>query len=143
MDKVLAIIADEYNLYGCPYCGYRSRRGLMSCGGQHLVRCGDKGCNRDYVILANKNVEITIKIGSEKPTLVKHPFYGIPKHGAEDIKPGAGGEFFNSRGIGRDWTNGCFICGGHKDDLLHNISGFVKTKEAGERVVEMNHKDFD
>lgn len=45
-------------------------------------------------------------------------------------------EAFRSRGIGLDWTPGCFVCGG-EDGLRSNISGFVKSKEAGERVVAM------
>lgn len=42
-----------------------------------------------------------------------------------------------SRGIGRDWTHGCFICGGDASGIYNNISAFVKSKESGEKVVSM------
>jgi hypothetical protein len=41
---------------------------------------------------------------------------------------------FKSRGIGSDYTNGCFICGGD-NSLMNNISAFVKSKKEGERAV--------
>lgn len=43
---------------------------------------------------------------------------------------------FNPRGIGSDYTPGCFCCGGDKD-LYSNISGFVSSKADGEKVVGM------
>ncbi len=46
------------------------------------------------------------------------------------------GEFFMSRGIGLDVTPGCFVCGG-KRKLYNNVSGFMRSKDAGERVVAM------
>lgn len=45
-------------------------------------------------------------------------------------------EWFSARGIGMDWTLGCFVCGG-EDGLRTNVSGFVRSKSAGEHVVEM------
>lgn len=41
-----------------------------------------------------------------------------------------------SRGIGLDVTPGCFVCGG-KRKLYNNVSGFMRSKDAGERVVAM------
>jgi hypothetical protein len=46
------------------------------------------------------------------------------------------GEKFNPRGIGSDHTPGCFCCGGDPG-LYSNISGFVVSKESGEKVVAM------
>jgi hypothetical protein len=40
------------------------------------------------------------------------------------------------RGMGQDWTPGCFVCGG-KHDLYANQSGFVTSKESGERIVAL------
>jgi hypothetical protein len=45
-------------------------------------------------------------------------------------------ERFTSRGMGLDNTPGCFICGG-EPHLYNNISGFVESKEAGERIVAL------
>lgn len=64
-------------------------------------------------------------------------------------KPDSEGDLFRSRGIGLDWTPGCFICGGKKR-LLNNIAAFVQNKEAGKRVVGMfsqgawlDYRDFE
>lgn len=43
---------------------------------------------------------------------------------------------FASRGIGNDWVE-CFVCGGKRDvpsGVNHNISGFVNSKQDGERI---------
>lgn len=42
----------------------------------------------------------------------------------------------SSRGIGKDWTPGCFVCGGEKE-LYFNISMFVQSKTDGESVVSL------
>lgn len=47
-----------------------------------------------------------------------------------------GSERFESRGIGRETTPGCFVCGG-SSALRNNIAAFVRSKKAGERVVAM------
>ena len=65
----------------------------------------------------------------------------LTEEALEDIRPGSGGEFFSSRGIGYD-TCACFICGatdrtGEGYTFVNNIAAFVRTKEAGQRVVAM------
>lgn len=47
-----------------------------------------------------------------------------------------GGIPFCARGIGLDNCPGCYVCGG-LPGLRTNISGFVRRKEDGEKVVEM------
>jgi len=47
----------------------------------------------------------------------------------------ANGEYFDSRGIGLE-TIGCFVCGAESATRA-NIAGFVKSKEAGKRIVSM------
>jgi len=54
----------------------------------------------------------------------------------EFTKEKLGGEFFNVRGIGSDSTPGCFVCGG-ETGMNSNISGFVKSKESGETIINM------
>jgi hypothetical protein len=63
------------------------------------------------------------------------------------------GEFdFKCRGIGRDHIDKCFCCHKKPDHYApHNISGFVKSKEDGERIVEevfdgyarLDYRDFE
>lgn len=45
----------------------------------------------------------------------------------------------SSRGVGRDYTNGCFVgtCGTKPDALTHNIACFVPSRETGEAIVAM------
>jgi len=45
---------------------------------------------------------------------------------------------YSVRGIGKDLCT-CYITGenSNRDKYLHNLSGFVKSKEDGERIVEM------
>jgi len=41
---------------------------------------------------------------------------------------------FRPRGIGLDSCPGCFVCGG-ESQMMNNISGFVDSKEDGEKIV--------
>lgn len=54
-----------------------------------------------------------------------------------------------SRGIGKDYTPGCFVCGG-THQLYHNISMFVRSKEDGEAATALfetgawlDYRDFE
>jgi hypothetical protein len=55
----------------------------------------------------------------------------------------------SSRGVGADFTPGCFVCGG--DHTIHaNISMFVESKEDGEAIValfktgaRLDYRDFE
>ena len=53
------------------------------------------------------------------------------------------GIYFDSRGIGLDSGDFCIFCGKKQNKYYNNISGFVKSKLAGEAIVELfnNHKD--
>lgn len=134
--KTMAISAESFELYGCPHCGYRSGFSLVSYSGSTSCRCGE--CDGNFILLAEGVEKSAISVGNPATflELTKHPREGIPAHGRPDTRPEGGGEFFQSRGIGLDITPGCFVCGG-KEALYTNISGFVRTKEAGERVVKM------
>lgn len=131
----LAVSAVDVDLYGCPYCGYRSFFSHVSDGRTFCCSCGE--CKKDFIVLSGV-VKSTIGIGGREakyPELSPHPRHGLPKHGRPDKSPPVG-EFFSSRGIGMDSTPGCFLCGG-PDSLRSNISGYVRCKASGERVVEM------
>jgi hypothetical protein len=45
-------------------------------------------------------------------------------------------EYFTPRGIGSEWNLTCLVTG-ETANLMPNLSGFVESKEAGERVVAM------
>ena len=54
----------------------------------------------------------------------------------DDLACGQQHIFFRSRGIGVDKCN-CFVCEKHGPRYNNNISGFVKTKEDGLKIVNM------
>lgn len=58
----------------------------------------------------------------------------------ERLKNGAGPadhpEYWSPRGLGSEWNLTCLVTG-KEERLMPNISGFVRSKAAGERVVKM------
>lgn len=133
----IAVSVSELQEFGCPWCGYRSGFTPMSVGTTTLWECADRECRRTCMVLANGVKVAAIRVGDGAyPELQGHPRRGIPSHGTPDKRPDDGSEFFGSRGVGADWTPGCFVCGG-KYDLRHNIAAFVQCMEAGDRVVAM------
>lgn len=133
---IIAISFDERNLYGCPYCGHRSASASTSTANCTVCECID--CKKTYVLLGGELRQSSIGFGDPPvyPKLQIHPRSGIPSHGNSDVRPDTGGDFFYSRGIGKDDTPGCFVCGGDHT-LYNNISGFVRTKDAGERILAL------
>lgn len=94
----------------------------MSGGGASPVTCGE--CNEHFLLLADGLTDSPISFGEEgyKPPLVEHPRKGLWPHDfvRPDIRPkGIDGEFWSPRGVGYD------------------LAGFVQSKEAGARVVQM------
>lgn len=136
--SMLAVAGFDVAQFGCPHCGFRSGSATLQVGGSAIWSCGE--CRTSSVILADgvsrSSIGITTPYGNVYPKLHPHPRHGIPAHGTSDRRPDGGGEYFSSRGIGMDTTPGCFVCGG-EPGLHHNIAAFVRTKEAGERVVSM------
>mgnify|MGYP003419590450 CR=1 FL=1 len=133
---IIAVSFEEHALYGCPYCGYRSGLAGLRQGNCVIWDCA--ACNNTCVLLGGGLKKSIIGLGEKTvyPELQEHPRKGIPAHGNEDNSPEMGGEFFSVRGIGTDMTPGCFICGGDSN-FRNNIAAFVKTREAGARVVSM------
>lgn len=44
---------------------------------------------------------------------------------------------FSPRGIGMDTVNRCFVCGDYRHaPYMHNLSGFVKSQEEGQQIVD-------
>lgn len=135
---MLAITNEEFNIYGCPNCGcdyavsdrcYR--------GDQVSVNC--KHCGLHFMIVADINTDITTSYSTgrynedgssimESPVLIKHPRITVGtkwKWEPKDERPEDGGEYWVSRGVGYD------------------LAGFVKTKKAGERILDMVREVLD
>lgn len=127
---MIAISFNDYIKYGCPNCGCDSARGgNMSGGGTQSGTCRE--CKHTFVILSDgikvsaigfgKGTDSDGKTIFEYPELQEHPRKGIPWHPwvQEDPRPENGGEYWKPRGIGYD------------------LSGFIKSKKAGERLLEI------
>jgi len=118
----MAVSWSEFNKYGCVKCGCDyCYNGPISGGGSNPVTCVE--CGTKFVILADGLTESRLGFGDPAvfPRLRKHPRTGTPNHAyiMPDIRPEGEGEFFNPRGIGYD------------------LAGFVKSKQAGERIIKM------
>ena len=118
----ISVSWSDFQKYGCVKCGCLFIHSNMSGGGASPVTCGE--CNEHFVLLADGLTESPISFGEEKykPPLVEHPRKGLwPQEFVRpDIRPkGIDGEFWSTRGVGYD------------------LSGFVQSKEAGERIVNM------
>lgn len=127
---MIAISFKDFEKYGCPYCGCDSAAGgNMSGGGSSTGICRE--CRKEFVILADGVTKSRIGFAAGEdgdgktifkyPELQEHPRKGIGKHEwvQADPRPEGGGEYWSSRGIGYD------------------LSGFVKSKAAGERLLQM------
>lgn len=151
---IIAISVNDLCKFGCPYCGYRSGTTPVHTPGSSVWKCGSEGCGKTSCVLAEGVMKSSMSFGGYFPSLQEHPRHGIPSHGNRDVRPGSGGEFFRSRGIGLDMVD-CFVCGtrdrdGSGRNYLHNIAAFVRCKEAGERVIAMfscgaylDYRDFE
>lgn len=124
-DKIIAVSFSAYEKHGCVNCGCEyCYAGNFRGGGCTPVTCGE--CGNKFLILADGLNESRMGFGKEDgtfdyPKLQQHPRRGITKHKfiLPDVKPEGEGEYFQPRGVGYD------------------LAGFVKCKEAGERIVKM------
>lgn len=122
----IAISLEDFEAFGCPYCGTTIHRRHTSSGGTHHLSCGDSDCGRSFVIEVKELISgmgFSSDDGNsyEHPIVRKHPRYGIPTtpFKAKDVRPeGMDADFFISRGVGYD------------------LAGFVKSKEAGNRLLD-------
>ena len=128
MSNTIAVSSSDYKESGCVKCGCEYCYGQgISGGGTTPVVCGE--CETRFIILAEGLTKSRIGFGSgdgpaSYPELQAHPRKGTPNHPyiRPDVKPEGGGEYWAPRGVGYD------------------LSGFVKGKEAGERIVKMVEK---
>ena len=132
---MLSILFSEFKEWGCPNCGCDSvTSGCFSCGGVTSGTC--RHCKLTFEIRSDNGKGI-VQYGShpENPSdpnsesvmeyahRIAHPRSGVSAWHWEpkDIRPEEG-EYWSSRGVGYD------------------LSGFVKTKAAGERILAMVHE---
>lgn len=128
---MIAVSNSDFFTYGCPNCGCDTAiHGNFIFHGTTTGTCEE--CHMEFVILPDGIEKSKAGFGTnrkdadgntifEYPKRIPHPRHGIPKHAYEwpDPRPENGGEYWNSRGIGYD------------------LSGFVKSKQAGERLLAM------
>jgi hypothetical protein len=74
-----------------------------------------------------------LNLTAERNTVMPLRELSLVETGSNERLP-EGSEHFHCRGIGKDYTPGCFVCGG-PSTLYHNISGFVASREAGVNIV--------
>lgn len=139
---MLSITNTEFKNYGCPNCGCDTlkNRGCTSyngCGSGTCMHCGltfeiradrikegdDRGIKYGVRPENPSDPSKWKKLVHEEAIIIKHPRTNIPawKWEPEDVRPENGdGEFWKTRGVGYD-----------------DVSGFVETKKAGERLLEM------
>ena len=127
MSKVKAIHWGDFEKWGCPMCGSDYVHSSFRMGNEVPVTCGE--CKHEFVLLPDNMRFSSFKQGCDDGTsyhveVYDHPRAGIPKHKykAPDVRPDGDGEYWKPRGIGYD------------------LAGFVKSKEAGERIVAMFEK---
>lgn len=130
---MIAISSSDYEKFGCVNCGcdFAYNPASISGNGTFPAKCGE--CSTEFVILADGLEKSGLGFGNGSndytyPILQEHPRHGILKHKfvRPDIRPENGiGEFCNSRGVGYD------------------LACFVKSKEAGKRIVDMFDKIFE
>lgn len=124
---MLAVSYSDYQTYGCPNCGCdTSIRGSFYRTDSVPFTC--ENCHVEFMVLADGLEKSSIGTYASKnskeaefPIRIEHPRKAVgPKWEYEwpDLKPEYG-EYFASRGIGYD------------------LAGFVKSRQAGERIVEM------
>lgn len=124
MNKIIAISQSDFKEYGCPHCNCDYASGSISGYGAAPVTCQNEDCKETFVILADGLEYSPIGIGrpAEYPSLIDHPHKNTKawKWGAKDERPTEPyTDFYTSRGVGYD------------------LAGFVKSKEAGERIINM------
>lgn len=124
-NNVIAISYTDFENHGCVNCNCSSVYGIGYRSNYSIpVKCHE--CQTLFVILDDNMAYSDIGFGDEYPKLQIHPKQN-PTHIWEkpDERPTNGiGEFYYPRGLGT---------GRYGEDM----AGFVKTKQSGERIVEM------
>lgn len=116
----IAIHFADFNAYGCPQCGCSSATCYLSGNGTTCVQCLE--CKEAFYIVSDHLSVSTIGHGDPAvfPEVSPHPRAHVPAHNlVVPDNPPPEGEYFAPRGVGYD------------------LAGFVRCKQAGERIVQM------
>lgn len=132
---MLSILYSDFEQFGCPNCGCDAARGsCVSGGGLSSATC--RHCGLHFEVRGS-TVYSTCKYAAypedpenprseyvmEQAIRIPHPRIGIPSwHWMPKDERPEEGEYWSSRGVGYD------------------LSGFVRTKKAGERILDMVHE---
>jgi hypothetical protein len=131
LNKQIAIKNTEFQKHGCPNCGCDyAITGCFQGGGCIPVHC--KECGEAFVLCSDTVESIAVGFGYTdengkevfyNPEIVSHPHKEREAHKyvVPDLRPTTA-EYFRPRGIGYD------------------LAGFVKSKQAGERILEIVKK---
>lgn len=132
---MLSILYSDFEQFGCPNCGCDSAKGSCASGGglssgtcRHCgLRFEVRGPNVSmvckYAIYPEDPENPRSEYVMEQAIRIPHPRIGIPSwHWMPKDERPEEGEYWSSRGVGYD------------------LSGFVRTKKAGERILDMVHE---
>jgi len=76
MPREIVILHDEYDKYGCPYCGTRNATTKTSSQGCLLRRCENPRCKQEFITMYSGIIgktESIIGINGNFPVLQDHP----------------------------------------------------------------------
>lgn len=132
---MLSILYSDFKQFGCPNCGCDSAKGSCASG-EGLSSATCRHCGLHFELRAPQVSMICEYAGypedpenprseyvMEQAIRIPHPRAGIPSwHWMPKDERPKEGEYWNSRGVGYD------------------LSGFVRTKKAGERILAMVHE---
>lgn len=133
----MVIKSTDAILHGCPYCNYLCRLVPVRDGDTCSEKCRE--CKQFFYIVGDNTTHSGIGIMSKGQVTyeeaIEHPRKELLARGIVDNPPILG-EYFYSRGIGEEIIYGCAFCDVKTKSYIENISGFIKTKEAGLRLLE-------
>lgn len=125
---MLSILYSDFEQFGCPNCGCDAARGSCSatcrhCGLHFEVRGSTVYSTCEYAAYPEDPENPRSEYVMEQAIRIPHPRIGIPSwHWMPKDERPEEGEYWSSRGVGYD------------------LSGFVRTKKAGERILDMVHE---
>lgn len=132
---MLSILYSDFEQFGCPNCGCDAARGsCVSGGGLSSATCRHCGLHFEvrgstvystceYAAYPEDPENPRSEYVMEQAIRIPHPRIGIPSwHWMPKDERPEEGEYWSSRGVGYD------------------LSGFVRTKKTGERILDMVHE---
>lgn len=125
---IVTVKNKDFNLYGCPYCGFEKRVNVLGLEGRQLPICNY--CGRLTVVLSDET-----EVSPSEALITTHPRQGVHAHGLY-YKTGFNESVpFETYEAGRfeNKANNCFICG--SEDPNHNIYTLASDKQHMEKIL--------